>query len=121
MAMFKNLSERLSTAFKKISGKASISESNIEETLRDVRVALLEADVALPVVRDFLSHVKERALGHEVRNSLNPGQQFLKIVEDFYILSEFIFFDPLLHIFFIMKTKYEYFHITGSNFTNSFN
>jgi len=81
MAMFKNLSERLSTAFKKISGKASISESNIEETLRDVRVALLEADVALPVVKDFLSHVKERALGHEVRNSLNPGQQFLKIVE----------------------------------------
>ncbi len=79
--MFKNLSERLSTAFKKISGKASISESNIEETLRDVRVALLEADVALPVVKDFLSHVKERALGHEVRNSLNPGQQFLKIVE----------------------------------------
>ena len=81
MAMFKNLSERLSTAFKKISGKASISESNIEETLRDVRMALLEADVALPVVKDFLSHVKERALGHEVRNSLNPGQQFLKIVE----------------------------------------
>jgi len=81
MAMFKNLSERLSTSFKKISGKASISESNIEETLRDVRVALLEADVALPVVKDFLSHVKERALGHEVRNSLNPGQQFLKIVE----------------------------------------
>ena len=81
MAMFKNLSERLSTAFKKISGKASISESNIEETLRDVRVALLEADVALPVVKDFLSHVKERALGQEVRNSLNPGQQFLKIVE----------------------------------------
>ena len=79
--MFKNLSERLSTAFKKISGKASISESNIEETLRDVRMALLEADVALPVVKDFLSHVKERALGQEVRNSLNPGQQFLKIVE----------------------------------------
>ena len=81
MAMFKNLSERLSTAFKKISGKANISERNIEETLRDVRVALLEADVALPVVKDFLSHVKERALGHEVRSSLNPGQQFLKIVE----------------------------------------
>ena len=81
MAMFENLSERLSTALKKISGKASISESNIEETLREVRVALLEADVALPVVKDFLSHVKNRALGHEVKNSLNPGQQFLKIVE----------------------------------------
>jgi len=81
MAMFKNLSERLSATLKKISGKASISEGNIQETLREVRMALLEADVALPVVKSFLSQVKERALGLEVKNSLNPGQQFLKIVQ----------------------------------------
>ena len=81
MAMFNNLSERFSIALKKISGKASISESNIQETLREVRVALLEADVALPVVKDFLSQVKKRALGHEVKNSLSPGQQFLKVVQ----------------------------------------
>ncbi|MAJ86503.1 MAG: signal recognition particle protein, partial [Cellvibrionales bacterium TMED148] len=79
--MFKNLSERLSVTLKKITGKASISEGNIQETLREVRMALLEADVALPVVKSFLSQVKERALGHEVKNSLNPGQQFLKIVQ----------------------------------------
>ena len=66
---------------KKISGKASLSESNIQETLRDVRVALLEADVALPVVKDFIELVKQRAVGREVSSSLNPGQQFLKIVQ----------------------------------------
>ena len=81
MAMFNNLSERLSIALKKISGKASISENNIQETLREVRMAMLEADVALPVVKDFLSQVKKRALGHEVKNSLSPGQQFLKVVQ----------------------------------------
>jgi len=81
MAMFENLSERLSQSLKKISGKASLSESNIQETLRDVRVALLEADVALPVVKDFIELVKQRALGREVSSSLNPGQQFLKVVQ----------------------------------------
>ena len=81
MAMFENLSDRLSQSLKKISGKASISESNIQETLREVRVALLEADVALPVVKDFIELVKQRAIGREVSNSLNPGQQFLKIVK----------------------------------------
>jgi signal recognition particle subunit SRP54 len=81
MAMFENLSERLSLSLKKISGKASLSESNIQETLREVRVALLEADVALPVVKDFIELVKQRAVGTEVSASLNPGQQFLKIVQ----------------------------------------
>jgi signal recognition particle subunit SRP54 len=81
MAMFENLSDRLSQSLKKISGKASLSESNIQETLREVRVALLEADVALPVVKDFIELVKLRAVGREVSSSLNPGQQFLKIVQ----------------------------------------
>jgi len=82
MAMFENLSDRLAQSLKKISGKASLSEKNIQETLREVRMALLEADVALPVVKDFVGHVKDRALGQEVNSSLNPGQQFLKIVQD---------------------------------------
>ena len=81
MAMFENLSERLSQSLKKISGKASLSEANIQDTLREVRMALLEADVALPVVKAFIEQVKERALGQEVNRSLNPGQQFLKIVQ----------------------------------------
>jgi signal recognition particle subunit SRP54 len=79
--MFENLTDRLSQSLKKISGKASLSEKNIEETLREVRMALLEADVALPVVKDFVQQVKQRALGQEVNSSLNPGQQFLKIVQ----------------------------------------
>ena len=81
MAMFENLSDRLSDSLKKISGKASLSEANIQDTLREVRMALLEADVALPVVKDFIERVKQRALGQEVNRSLNPGQQFLKIVQ----------------------------------------
>ena len=81
MAMFESLSDRLSLSLKKISGKASLSENNIEETLREVRMALLEADAALPVVKEFVELVKERALGKEVASSLNPGQQFLKIVQ----------------------------------------
>ena len=82
MAMFENLSDRLAQSLKKISGKGSLSEKNIQETLREVRMALLEADVALPVVKDFVGHVKGRALGQEVNSSLNPGQQFLKIVQN---------------------------------------
>lgn len=81
MAMFENLSDRLSVSLKKISGKASLTEDNIQETLREVRMALLEADVALPVVKTFVEGVKERALGQQVGSSLNPGQQFLKIVQ----------------------------------------
>ena len=81
MAIFSSLSEKLSNSIKKISGKASLSDKNIQDTLRDVRIALLEADVALPVVKQFLNDVKDRALGVEVASSLNPGQQFLKIVK----------------------------------------
>ncbi|MDB9978270.1 MAG: signal recognition particle protein [Pseudomonadales bacterium] len=80
--MFENLSDRLTQSLKKISGKGSLSEKNIQETLREVRMALLEADVALPVVKAFVGQVKDRALGQEVNSSLNPGQQFLKIVQN---------------------------------------
>ncbi|MAM69519.1 MAG: signal recognition particle protein [Gammaproteobacteria bacterium] len=79
--MFETLSERLSGALKSISGKARITEDNIQESLREVRRALLEADVALPVVKDFIEQVKTRAIGQEVSASLNPGQAFLKIVQ----------------------------------------
>jgi len=79
--MFENLSDRLGQALKTISGQARITESNIKDTLREVRMALLEADVALPVVKDFVEQVKIRALGQDVLQSLSPGQAFLKIVE----------------------------------------
>lgn len=82
MAMFERLSERLSESLRKITGKAKLTEDNIKDTLREVRVALLEADVALPVVKLFIDGVRERAIGQEVGGSLNPGQQFLKIVQD---------------------------------------
>lgn len=81
MAMFESLSDRLGQSLKKISGKARLSEDNIKESLREVRMALLEADVALPVVKAFIDHVRQRAVGQEVSRSLNPGQQFLKIVQ----------------------------------------
>jgi signal recognition particle subunit SRP54 len=79
--MFETLTERLSGALKSITGKAKLSEDNIQESLREVRGALLEADVALPVVKDFIEQVKQRAIGQEVSASLNPGQAFLKIVQ----------------------------------------
>lgn len=82
MALFENLSDRLSHSLKAISGKSTLSEENIKETLREVRMALLEADVALPVVKTFIDQVRDRAVGQEVNLSLNPGQQFLKIVQD---------------------------------------
>lgn len=79
--MFDNLTERLGQTLKNISGKGRLSEDNIKDTMREVRMALLEADVALPVVRDFVEKVKERALGGEVGKSLNPGQAFIKVVQ----------------------------------------
>ncbi|PIE37463.1 MAG: signal recognition particle protein [Gammaproteobacteria bacterium] len=79
--MFQSLSDRLSQSLRRISGKARLSEDNIQETLREVRMALLEADVALPVVKSFIDSVKQRALGQEVLSSLSPGQAFLKIVQ----------------------------------------
>ncbi len=79
--MFQSLSDRLSGTLRSISGKARLTEDNIQETLREVRMALLEADVALPVVKEFVDAVKQRALGQEVMKSLSPGQAFLKIVQ----------------------------------------
>tara|TARA_R110001599_G_scaffold353527_1_gene593592 strand:- start:28410 stop:29804 length:1395 start_codon:yes stop_codon:yes gene_type:complete len=80
--MFESLSDRLSQSLRGISGKARLSDENIQETLREVRMALLEADVALPVVKDFVEAIKQRALGQEVMKSLSPGQAFLKIVQN---------------------------------------
>lgn len=79
--MFDNLSDRLNKTLKKISGKSRITHDNVQDTLREVRKALLEADVALPVVKEFVNDVRKRAVGQEVSRALNPGQQFLKIVE----------------------------------------
>ena len=80
--MFQSLSDRLSQSLRTITGKARLTEENIQDTLREVRMALLEADVALPVVKDFVESIKQRALGQEVMKSLSPGQAFLKIVQD---------------------------------------
>ena len=79
--MFESLSDRLTNSLRKISGKARLSHDNIQGTLREVRKALLEADVALPVVKEFTNRVRKRALGQEVARALNPGQQFLKVVQ----------------------------------------
>jgi len=79
--MFEGLSDRLSASLKAMSGKARLSEDNIRDTLREVRMALLEADVALEVVKSFTDAVKARAVGAEVEQSLSPGQAFLKIVQ----------------------------------------
>ncbi|MCJ8337634.1 MAG: signal recognition particle protein [Pseudomonadales bacterium] len=80
--MFENLSERLTGTLKAVTGQAKLTEDNIKGTLREVRMALLEADVALPVVKDFINGVKERAVGQEVASSLKPGQVFVKIVNE---------------------------------------
>ncbi len=79
--MFENLTDRLSRTLKNVSGKGRLTEDNIKDTLREVRMALLEADVALPVVKAFVNQVKERALGTEVSKSLQPGQMFIKVVQ----------------------------------------
>ena len=80
--MFDTLSERLTSTVKRLRGQARLTEDNITDTLREVRMALLEADVALPVVKDLMARVKARAIGQEVLNSLTPGQAFIKIVND---------------------------------------
>lgn len=79
--MFENLTDRLSHTLRSITGKARLSEDNIKDALRDVRKALLEADVALPVVKAFIDQVRSRALGQQISKALNPGQQFIKLVE----------------------------------------
>ena len=78
--MFDHLSDRLSLAARNLSGKGRLSESNIKDTLRQVRLALLEADVALPVVKSFVERIRERAIGEEVGKSLTPGQALVKII-----------------------------------------
>ncbi|MCH2569696.1 MAG: signal recognition particle protein [Pseudomonadales bacterium] len=80
--MFESLSERLTATLSKLSGKARLNEENISETLREVRTALLEADVALSVVKQFVEQVRIRAIGQEIDTSLSPGQAFVKIVND---------------------------------------
>jgi signal recognition particle subunit SRP54 len=80
--MFESLSQRLTQTMQKLRGKGRLTEDSIRETLREVRIALLEADVALPVVQSFISQVRERALGQEVISSLQPGQALVKIVHD---------------------------------------
>ncbi|MBL1140554.1 MAG: signal recognition particle protein [Proteobacteria bacterium] len=80
--MFDALSDKLTRVFKDLRGQGRLTEENISDGLREVRMALLEADVALPVVRDFIQHVKERALDKEVLTSLTPGQALIKIVND---------------------------------------
>ena len=78
--MASTLSDRLSRLVKTMRGQARITDSNVSDMLREVRMALLEADVALPVVRDFIARVKDKALGQEVVGSLNPGQALVGIV-----------------------------------------
>ncbi|MBI5331016.1 MAG: signal recognition particle protein [Betaproteobacteria bacterium] len=78
--MLDNLTDRLSRVVKNLRGQGRLTEANIQDALREVRVALLEADVALPVVKDFIARVKERAMGHEVLGSLTPGQQLIGVV-----------------------------------------
>ena len=78
--MFDNLTQRLGRVVKQLRGEARLTEGNIQEALREVRLALLEADVALPVVRDFIARVKDKAMGQEVLGSLSPGQALVGIV-----------------------------------------
>ncbi|MFI4891726.1 MAG: signal recognition particle receptor subunit alpha, partial [Steroidobacterales bacterium] len=80
--MFDQLTERLSTALKTLSGRGRLSDDNIADTVRQVRLALLEADVALPVVKSFTDAVRARAVGTEVTKSLTPGQAFIKVVHE---------------------------------------
>ncbi len=80
--MFQNLSTRLGGVLDKLRGQGRLTEENIKDTMREIRMALLEADVALPVVKSFVEEVRQRALGKEVMNSLTPGQVLVKIVND---------------------------------------
>ncbi len=80
--MFENLSDKLTNTLRKVRGQAKISESNIEEALKEIRLSLLEADVNFKVVKSFLDQVKTKALGAEVLQSLTAGQQFVSIVHN---------------------------------------
>lgn len=78
--MFDNLTERLSGVMKTLRGEARLTENNMQDALREVRMALLEADVALPVIKVFIEQIKQRAIGQEVLDSLSPGQALIGIV-----------------------------------------
>ncbi len=80
--MFETLSDRLTQVFSALRGHGRLSAADIDATCREIRIALLEADVALPVVRQFIARVKERASGEEVSAALNPAQQVIKIVNE---------------------------------------
>ncbi len=79
--MLDNLTQRMARVVKTLRGEARLTEANTQEMLREVRLALLEADVALPVVREFIAKVKEKALGEEVISSLSPGQALVGVVQ----------------------------------------
>ena len=79
---FEGLSEKLNAAFKRLRGKGRLSESDVREAMREVRLALLEADVSYKVVKDFIASVTERCVGSDVLDSLTPAQQVIKIVND---------------------------------------
>ena len=80
--MFQQLSDRLKTAFDKITGRGSLTADDVDVAMREVRVALLEADVALPAIKRLIGIVKEKAVGEDVLKSVTPGQQVIKIVND---------------------------------------
>lgn len=80
--MFENLSDRLEGVYKKLKGRGILKEADVDEALREIRIALIEADVSLPVIKDFLALVREKAVGQEVLKSLAPGHQMVKIVND---------------------------------------
>ncbi|MEM7525798.1 MAG: signal recognition particle receptor subunit alpha, partial [Pseudomonadota bacterium] len=80
--MFEGLSERLSGVFDKLTKQGALSEADVSTALREVRIALLEADVSLPVARDFIKAVQDKATGQAVTKSVTPGQQVVKIVND---------------------------------------
>jgi signal recognition particle subunit SRP54 len=80
--VFDSLSDRLGGVFDRLRGRGALTEADVRGAMREVRIALLEADVALPVVRDFVEKVTERAVGQEVLRSVTPGQQVVKIVND---------------------------------------
>src|SRR3954451_21034158 len=81
-SMFESLSDRLSTVFDRLRGRGALGEADVRGAMREVRIALLEADVALPVVREFVDKVTEQAVGQQVLRSVTPGQQVVKIVHD---------------------------------------
>ena len=78
--IFENLAEKLQRTFKKLRGRGKLSEGDVTEAMREVRIALLEADVNFKVVKDFIAKVKERSIGQEILESLTPAQQVIKIV-----------------------------------------